>query len=412
MLYPRHNRQRVLDALADTRVVLVVGARQVGKSTLLENIADTDHPASKIDLDDQAARQAALVDPEGFIAELPTPALIDEVQRGGSDLLLAIKGAVDEDRRPGRYMLTGSANVLASRHAQDALTGRIETVHLWPLAQSEIHGSTVNVVDALFAGSPPQITGAPKGRSAFAHAIAAGGFPEPLGRPARRRSRWFADYVRSTLERDLRDISDAQKLEQMPRLLRALAARAGNIVDHKKVAVRVDLDEKTVKAYTHLLELVFLVRLLPAWRPGITSREGKKPKVHVVDTGLLLFLLGADEARLRSDDQITGKAAENFAAMEIVKHLEWAETDADIYHYRGPNQDEIDLILEDRSGNLVAIEVKAAASVAPRDLRELEKLRDRRPGAFRVGVLFYAGERTLPIGDRLWAVPFSGLWTA
>jgi predicted AAA+ superfamily ATPase len=286
----------------------------------------------------------------------------------------------------------------------------VETIHLWPVSQSEIHGSEVNVVDGLFAGRAPRIVDAPRGRDAFVEAIVAGGFPEARGRSPRRREQWSEDYVRSTVERDLRDLSDAHKLAVVPQLLRALAARAGSIVDHEKVAQRLGVDPKTAKSYTSLLELVFLVRTVPAWRPGITAREGKKPKVHLVDTCLLLSLLGADERRLREDDQITGKAVENFVAMEIVKHLEWAETRANLYHYRGSNQEEIDLVLESRSGEIVAVEAKAAASVTARDLRQLGRLRDRRPDAFRAGVLFYAGKRTLPFGDRLWAVPFSGLW--
>lgn len=409
-LYPRHNRRLILEALADTRVVLVLGARQVGKSTLADDIARTDYPAHRVDLDERDLREVALADPEGFIADLETPALIDEVQRGGEDLLLAIKAAVDADKTPGRFLLTGSANALSSRRTYGALTGRVETIRLWPLSQSEVHGSKTNVVDGLFAGQPPRIADAPRGRDAFAEAIAAGGFPEARGRSSRRRERWFEDYVRSTIERDLRDLSDAHKLELMPQLLRALAARAGGIVDHQKIARRLGMDAKTVKSYTHLLELVFVVKTVPAWRPGITAREGKKPKVHLVDSGLLLSLLGADERRVRKDDQVTGKAVESFVAMEVVKHVEWAETRADLFHYRGSNQEEVDLVLESRSGEIVAIEAKAAATVTARDLRQLAKLRDGRPDRFRAGVLFYAGRRTLRFGDRLWAVPLSGLW--
>lgn len=408
-LFPRHNRSLIVQALADTRVVFLTGARQVGKSTLAGEIAAEDHPATVINLDDSAPREAALADPAGFVAGLPTPVMLDEVQRGGPDLLLAIKADVDRDKTPGRFLLTGSANVLASRKIKDALTGRTDVVSLWPLAQSEIEGSTSNFVDRLFAGKPPQIQNAPSGREAFFDRIVEGGYPEARKRAPARRNRWFANYLDTTLDRDLRDVSDAYKLDQMPRLLRLLASRAANLLVYREVSRRLDIEHRTVKAYVQLLETVFLVKTLPAWRPSIGSRESATPKIYIVDSGLLLHLLGANRQRLAEDDQVTGKALESFVVMEVIKHLEWAETDARLHHFR-EQDNEIDLVAEDRSGSLVCIEVKSAASVGARDWRQLEKIRDARDDRFVAGVLLYTGEQTVPLGDRLWAVPVSGLW--
>jgi predicted AAA+ superfamily ATPase len=387
----------------------LLGARQVGKSTLAEKIVATDHPAGSINLDSQAPRQAANADPEAFIAGLKRPILIDEVQRGGPDLLLAIKSAVDKDKAPGQFFLTGSANVLASRKVLDALTGRVEVVTLWPLAQSEIEGSNRNFVDSLFAGTPPEIEDAPVGREALIGRLTAGGYPEARLRDDRSRTRWFASYLGTTLEKDLESITDAHKLKEMPRLLRLLASQAANILVPANISNDIALYRQTVEAYVGLLEAVFLVKRLPAWTPGIGKREIRHPKVYVVDTGLLLHLLGANEERLANDDQITGKALENFVAMEILRHAEWSERAPKIFHYR-QGSDEIDVILEDRSGAIAAIEVKASASIQPRDWRALSRLRDARGKRFRCGVLLYAGETTLALSDRIFAIPISGLW--
>jgi uncharacterized protein len=407
-IYARHAHALVLEALADTRVVYVMGARQVGKSTLTGLIAEHDHPARTVTLDDAVTRAAAQADPVGFLAGLDEPVVIDEVQRV-PDLLLAIKETVDRDPAPGRFLLTGSANVLSNRRVKDALTGRTELVRLWPLSQGEIHGSQANFIDAIYAQSPPRIADAPVGRAAFVEIVAAGGYPEALRRQGRRRQTWFRDYIETTLDRDLRDVSDALKLGAMPRLLRLLAAQAAGLLNYKTVADRLQLHPDTVKSYTQLLETVFLVLRLPAWRPGLGAREVHTPKLHLVDSGMLAHLLAADERRIATDDQITGKLLENFVAMEIVKHRDWAQTDARIHHYRD-GRDEIDLVLEDRSGAIAAIEVKAGATLTARDWRALAKLRDRTGERFRAGVVMHAGRQTLPLGERLWAIPLSGLW--
>ncbi len=408
-LIPRGSHELLVEALGDTRVVLLLGARQVGKSTLAQEIIAGDHPASSINLDTQAPREAANSDPEGFVAGLSRPVLIDEVQRGGPDLLLAVKSAVDKDHAPGQFFLTGSANVLASRKVLDALTGRAEIVTLWPLAQSEIEGTKRNFVDSLFAGAPPKVEGAPVGREALVGRLSAGGYPEARLRTDRARSRWFSSYLVTTLERDLTDITDAHKLKELPRLLRLLASRAANVVVPANISNDIALHRETVEAYIGLLEAVFLVKRLPAWTPGIGNREIRHSKIYVVDTGLMLHLLGANEERLRSDDQTTGKALENFVAMEILRHAEWSQQAPKLFHYRR-GRDEIDVILENRAGDIASVEVKASASIQPRDWRALSRLRDARGKSFRCGVLLYTGENTVPLGDRIFAVPICGLW--
>jgi uncharacterized protein len=365
---------------------------------------------TSVTLDDGPTREAALADPIGFLAGLERPAHIDEVQRA-PDLLLAVKQDVDETPEPGRYLLTGSANVVSVRKVKDALTGRMEIIRLWPLAQGEIHETRANFVDALFDARPPQITGAPIGRVAFADVVATGGYPEARLRTGRRRDRWFASYVDTTLDRDLREITDARKLDEVPRLLRYLASQAANLLSYRKVAARLEIGHETVREYVSLLETIFLVRVIPSWRPGIGAREVHAPKCYFVDSGLLAHLLGANEARVAADDRVTGKALENFVAMEVLKHADWADTDTRPYHYR-QRDDEVDVVLESRAGDIVAVEVKSTASLRSGDWRPMAKLRDGRGRSFKAGVVIYAGAQTIPLGDRLWAVPVNGLWSA
>lgn len=404
----RRIRPLIGESLSDTRVVMVMGARQVGKSTLCEAIAASEQRPT-VSMDDQGARAGAVADPAGFLAGFDGPVFIDEVQRV-PELILAIKQIVDREQQPGRFLLSGSANILSSRKVQEALTGRIELLRLAPLAQAEIEGAEGNLVDALFAASPPRVERAPIGRAAFAERIAAGGYPEARDRTGRRRDHWYANYLTTTFERDLQAIADLHKEHEMLRLLSLLATRSGNLLRYANVADALDLDGKTVKSYIGLLEAIFLVRRIPAWRPGFLQRVLQAPKVYVTDSGLLAHLLGADERRIAEDDRVTGIALETFAAMEILKLVSWSEVEPRVYHFRDRRGAEVDLVLEDRAGRIVAIEIKAKVSLSGDDTKGLVKLRDALADQFVAGVVLHAGEQTLPLGDRLWAIPVSGLW--
>lgn len=336
------------------------------------------------------------------------PKLIERHAR--SLIVEALKQAVDEDPTPGRFLLTGSANVLTAPRISESLAGRTRRIELWPLSQSEIHGSRANFADLLFAGEPPHISDAPIGRDAFAELVCHGGYPAVHDLPERQRRLWYRDYVESIVERDLRDISSATKLSQMPQLIRLLASSSGKLLDYRKLSRDLKLSDKTVRAYVELLRTAFLLHVTPAWRPGLRSRELQAPKLYLTDTGMLAQQLGVDAQRLARDDQVSGPALETFCAMEIVKHQSWASTEFTLRHYRVGN-DEIDLILEAQSGELVAIEVKCSASVTPRDWHVMARLREQRNDLFRAGIVLHTGRATMGLGDRLWAVPISGLWS-
>jgi predicted AAA+ superfamily ATPase len=401
----------VAEGLDDARIVFLAGARQVGKTTLARHItrAGGEHPMRELSLDDTATREAANADPAGFVAGLGGPAFIDEIQRA-PDLLLELKRAVDRDAVPGRFVITGSANVLANQRILDALPGRIDRFTLWPLAQSEIEDGAVNLVDALFAAAPPPVDGTPAGLPEHADRIVAGGFPEARLRAAgRSRSRWFDGYVAGSLERDLVELADIRRAEDAGQLLRLLAAQSANLFKAEPIGSKLGLDRKTVRSYVGLLSQMHLVHQLPGWRPGLGARESTTPKSYISDVGLLCHLLGADAERLLADDQVKGKALETFVVNELLKAATWARTEARGYHYQRRDED-VDLILEDRAGDVVGVEVKASATVTARDWRWLAKLRDARGASFRAGAIVAPVAQTTPLGDRLWALPLRALW--
>lgn len=410
-MYPRRLHPIVVEAVEHARIVFIAGARQVGKTTLVSEITAPggERPMTSYTLDDRATRLAAIEDPAGFVAGLRGSAFIDEVHRA-PDLLLELKKAVDADTTPGRFIITGSANILANRRILDALPGRIDRLDLWPLSRTEIEGGQLNLIDELLAGRAPQVTGAPVGPDAYAPYIAQGGYPEARQRPAGRvRNRWFRDYISGAVERDVRELAALQHVDELGQLLRLVASQSANLLSYRKIADQLQMSDKTVKAYIVLLEQMFLLRRLPGWKPGFGAREVAKPKAYICDPGLLCYLLGADEARVRSDDQVKGKACETFVASELLKHASWAEQDVRLFHYQRQTED-VDFIVENRAGDIAAVEVKAAATLRHSDWRWLEQLRDARGESFKAGVVVYSGAQTIPLGDRLWAVPYAAMW--
>lgn len=393
------------------RVVAVLGPRQAGKSTLIAQIASR-RGMPLASLDDETNLRQAVSDPVGFIADLGQPVAIDEVQRAPG-LLLAIKATVDRDPQPGAFLLTGSANLLTAPRVADSLAGRMAVIPLSPLSQAEIARQPAdNVIDRLFACDPPRVTSPDVGRAAFVERAQIGGYPEVvLGSKALRRE-WHTSYLETVMTRDLRDLDDVRKANEVPRLLRAIAARASSIVAWTPLGRDLGLDRRTVTNYAQLLDALYLTRLVPAWRAGLGAREIAAPKVHVLDSGMLCHLVNADADRLASDGALAGQVFESFCAAEIMRHLGWSETRARPYHYRESGGGrEVDLLLESTQGQLVGIEAKSAATVVDADFASLRWFRDRRADDFALGVVLYTGERSINFGDRLWALPVSALWS-
>lgn len=416
-LLSRRIKPQVDAALDDTPVVVIVGPRQCGKSTLAEVIAQ-ERNAHQVTLDDERLRAAANADPTGFIEQFDTLTVIDEFQKA-PELLPAIKSRVDRARSGGKrvsaiFLLTGSANVWGNLRVSESLAGRAERVQLWSLSQGEILGRTETFVDDLFAGKPPAIESAPTGRESIANAVIRGGYPEMLAREdTRRQTRWIANYVQMIVERDARDLaSGARHLEELPPLLAGAAARVCGLLDIAELARDIKLGRDTARRYLHLLELLFLVRRAPAWSKNLGQRLIKAPKLWFPDTGLASHLVGYDERRLRDDDMsLAGSLYENFIASEVTKQASWAETEPRLHHFRTAGGREIDIMLETRDGRVAGIEAKLTTTLRKRDFAGLEHLREKLGERFRAGVVVHTGPQTLPFGDRLWAIPTSALWT-
>jgi predicted AAA+ superfamily ATPase len=407
-MYRRNIIHKILDALSDTPVVFLRGARQTGKSTIVRAIADGPYPARYVTLDNAGARSAASADPAGFVAGIEKPVVIDEVQRVG-DLLLAIKEDVDRNRLPGRYLLTGSANVLTIPRVADALAGRMEVLTLWPLSIDEMKDKDENIIDAFFAeGFADRIHMDPGFE--LAARVAAGGFPEPVQRAAlRRRRAWFESYITTLLDRDIRDLARIQDLAALPRLLGLLAARTATLHNQSEVSRSSGIPNSTLSRYMALLEMTFLVQTLPAWSSNLGKRLVKAPKLFMVDTGLACHLLGTAEDGFRQGGELAGRIFENFVVLELFKHASWSDEPASLYHFRSQTGQEVDCVIESGGGRVVGVEIKLSASPSPKDFSGLRVLREHLGQKFIRGILIYTGREIVPFGERLHAVPVSAL---
>ena len=399
-----------MEALSDTPVVFLRGARQTGKTTLVKQLADA--PADESDrqyisLDSASALAGALDDPTGFLQGLKKPVVIDEAQRASS-LMLAIKEDVDRERQAGRYLLTGSANILALPGIADSLAGRMEVLTLYPLSQGEIAGLQEDFISTLFAKtfSLKHATGTLLTKGQLLEAISLGGYPEVLSRSnPKRRTAWFDSYITTLVERDIRDIANIQDIGGLIRLLRLLGVRSGTLYNQAELSRSVGMPASTLGRYIPLLEALFLIWFLPAWSSNLSKRLVKSPKIHVCDSGLACHLCGADAERLTNDSIMAGRLMESFVVGELLKQNSWTEHPVSLYHYRSQNGEEVDVVLEDRTGRVAAVEVKLAASVASHDIKGLASLRDALGDHFVRGVIMYTGQDIMPLGDRIYAIP-------
>jgi uncharacterized protein len=380
---PRRAAAQVSEALNDTRIVIINGARQVGKSTLAERVLHAVPRRQARFLDDPQTRLAAENDPVGFL-DFDGLMLIDEVQRVPG-LWLAIKNIVDRDPRPGRFILTGSARLLALQSLPDALPGRSETIELWPLSQGEIDGKPDGFVDAAFsADGVLSVDESQLRRSDYLARIARGGYPTAVQRDVqRRRDRFFSSYLSDIVVRDIKQVADIERAADMRRLITLLAARCGGMINMAKLASELTITEPTVRRYIQILETIYLVQLIPAWSSGATKRVTRAPKLMFVDSGLASYLQTP-----RTSEQ-SGGLMENFVMGELARQLTWSETAAALYHYHDRDGHEVDAILEDNSGRVIGIEVKSAQSVRAEDLLGLRYLKQKLGSRMHAGYILY-----------------------
>ncbi|MDR3176729.1 MAG: ATP-binding protein, partial [Desulfovibrio sp.] len=400
-----------MEALSDTPVVFLRGARQTGKTTLVKQLSEessgADNSRRYISLDSATSLAGALDDPTGFLHWLKKPVIIDEAQRA-SALMLAIKEDVDRERHAGRYLLTGSANILTLPGVADSLAGRMEVLTLYPLSQGEIAGVREDFILALFRRDFPYsgTTAASLTKELLLEAMALGGYPEVLSRSSvKRRAAWFDSYVTTLVERDIRDIANIQDISGLIRLLRLLGARSGTLHNQAELSRSVGIPGSTLGRYIPLLEALFLIWFLPAWSSNLSKRLVKSPKLHICDSGLACHLCGAGAQRLADDPILAGRLLESFVAGELLKQSSWTEHPVSLFHYRSQNGEEVDVVLEDKFGRVAAVEVKLAASVAAHDIKAMASLRDALGENFIRGAVVYSGREVIPMGDRIFAVP-------
>lgn len=406
----RNITPRLRLALRDTPVVFLHGARQTGKSTLVQLIAEGRRKASYLSMDDPTVLAAATSDPAGFVQGFDGPVVLDEVQKAPA-IFPAIKREVDRDRKPGRFLLTGSANVLIVPRISESLAGRIEIMTLWPFSQGEIEGVRETFIDALFSKSLPRAPADAMSASKLMERILRGGYPEICTtRSPARRDDWFRAYVSTILQRDIRDLANIEGLTELPRLLTLLATRVGSQVNLANMARDLSIPQTTLKRYFALLEMTFLVQSLPAWSSNLGKRLVKSPKLYLNDSGLLAHLLGSGVDRLGNDPKKRGPLVENFVVMELRKQASWSKTQPELFHFRTQTGREVDIVMEDRSSRIVGVEVKAGATLSADDFKGLKALAELAGDRFHRGVVLYAGSDAVPFGPRLHAMPLAALW--
>ena len=405
--YPRLIEPRLVEALADSPAVLVHGPRQCGKTTLARRVGAS-RGYRYVTFDDDVVRGAAEDDPVGFAASLPERIILDEVQKAPA-LLAALKMEIDRRRIPGRFLLTGSADVLQVPRLSESLAGRLEILRLHPLAQCELEGREPDFLDALFCGEfPVGRIGRPGAE--LPERITAGGYPAALARPpGRRRTNWYHGLVDTLVRRDVIDLARVRRLDILPRLLAAAAGQTARPFNASDLAGPFEVSRPTIRDYATLLERIFLLEHLPAWHTNRLSRLLKRPKLHLCDTGIVSALLGIDGPVLAHDRALFGQLLETFVLQELRRQASWHDVRLSFHHFRDKDGAEVDIVVGRGATGVAGIEVKASGTVRPGDFRGLRKLRKALGDRFACGVVAYSGESSVPFGDRLHAVPVGRL---
>ncbi len=409
-LYPRFAAPRLAEALADFPAVLIHGPRQAGKTTLAR-MAGRRPRYAYFTFDDPTTLEAAASDPVGFVARLPRRVILDEVQHV-PELFGSLKAAIDRDRVPGRFILTGSTNVLLLPRLADSLAGRMAVLRLHPLAQCELARRRSDFLDRLFDGGFP-VKRCTRSDPPLAARIAAGGFPAALALPAgRRRAAWYTSYTETLVQRDVRELARIGALDAMSRLLALAASQTARLLNISELAAPFQLSRPTIRDYVTLLTRVFLLEELPPWHTNRLSRLVKTPKLHLVDTGVVSALLDAGAQTIESDRALLGQLLETFVVQELKRLASWHEERFSFFHYRDRDMSEVDIVIERGARAVAGVEVKAAATVTASDFRGLRKLKEAAGSRFRGGVVLHDGDTSAGFGDSMYAVPVSALWEA
>lgn len=426
-LIQRHLTERVRVSLQDTPAVLVNGPRQCGKTTLVKQFAqggahrnsnaslfqEASDGMTYLTLDDPAVLETAQIDPVGLLRQVDR-AIIDEVQRA-PQLLLALKLSVDQDRRPGRFLLTGSANLLSLPSIADSLAGRMEVHALLPLSQTELQGRHSDFLRRAQAhdwpiSHPEWVTPEVNGQRSMVLNALAGGYPEMRSRAApARRGAWAKAYIQTLVERDVQDVAQIEHLSHIPRLLEVAAVHCGQLFNATQIGGQISMDARTVEKYLGVLEKLFLVQRLPAWSRNELGRLIKTPKLHFLDAGLQAALTRLTPDMLAKHRERWGSVLETWVYAELRKSMALSDEPWHLAHYRDKDQVEVDFVMESPMREVIGIEVKAAATVSSADFKGLRRLKEHTGNDFIAGIVLYDGDKALPFGEGMWAVPLAAL---
>lgn len=401
----------LISALSDTPVVCLLGPRQCGKSTLALHL-EPDRPY--FTLDDDALLNLALNDPQGFIAELPEKVTIDEIQRV-PELTRAIKRSVDTNRKPGRFLLTGSANLLQLPRLADSLAGRMECIYMQPFTEMEKEEQAGNFLEYwLMNGIQPAIKPTqPLQPSDLPRKMTEGGFPEAFRRQPARAKRWQRQYIASIIERDIQDIAQIKEGQDIARLLEYLSHQTAELLNISSISSDLGHTRTTVERYLSLLERLFLIRKLPAWHRNSAKRLIKAPKLHFCDSGLATALAGLTSEQWIKQQSRFGHVLESFVLQQLVAQSGWIDQPVHFGHYRDKDKVEVDIVIT-QGLNTWGVEIKSAKTLHSSDSHGLHRLANQAGSMFQSGIILYDGDSVLPVEKKplIYAVPISNLWKA
>ncbi len=405
----RHIQEELEAYLKIMPVVLITGARQTGKTTLIENIGQK-RGYSLLTFDDELTLSNARRDPSGWLAALPKPLIIDEVQRV-PEIFLSIKRDVDQHRNAGRYLLTGSANPLLLPRLGDSLAGRMGIVNMLPFSQGELRKNKETFIPRIFAEEISFQKEETLSAQALHQILLRGGFPAVQSLDDMQDvSRWVHAYLQTMMERDVRDIANIEGLREFPRLFRLLATRSGMLLNISDLSRSLGMVHMTLNRYLRLLETLYFIYLLPAWYSNLGKRLIKSPKLHICDTALLAQLIEVDPMRLQNDPALAGQFLENFVFSELLKQKSWSSLPFEIYHFRDGDY-EVDFVLERPDGTIIGIEVKSAKALRSEDFRGLHHLKSLSKKHFKRGIILHLGTQIESLGHDLWSMPLQTLWS-
>jgi predicted AAA+ superfamily ATPase len=408
----RSAKDEIIETLQFSPVVLINGARQSGKSTLAKELITEGYLFDYITLDNPSVLSNLLSSPIAFLEDLKHGTVIDEIQRA-AEIFTSIKYVVDKDRKPGKFLLTGSANVLLLPKLSDSLAGRIAIYTLKPFSQGEIQGRKEDFIDWLFSDDFDHFkVKANVSMSNLQTRIIKGSYPEPLvGKFSEsQQMHWYESYLNTLLVRDVRDLANLEQIGLVPQLFKLLASRTSNLLNYSDLSRSLDFPQTTLKRYLSLLQSLYLVDFLEPWYTNFGKRLIKSPKIHLNDTGFSLHLLGQNLESLKKDRILFGQILENFIYLELTKQAGWSKTKPQTYHYRTQNGEEIDFIMEARNSKLVAIEVKASSSFDPKDLKAIKDFKKAVGDRFHRGIIFHTGQEVYKIDEKLYILPIQALW--